>query len=343
MRADRLLSLLLLLQTRGRMTATVLAERLEVSVRTIYRDLDALSAAGVPVYAERGPNGGCVLRPGYRTDLTGLNESEVASLFAGTAGRVLDGLGLGRGLQSALLKLEAALPAARRVEAQRVRTRLHVDAAGWFEAGEPTPYLEALRDAVFADHAVRLVYERGDGRATTRLVEPLGLVVKGGIWYLIAVSRGDVRVFRISRVRAVHMTDEPFSRPPRFDLAAFWEQSSASFVAHLPQYAVKLRVHTRLLPVLPQVFGERVRGAIAAAGPAKAGWRTLELTFDSFEAACGNLIRLGTGVEVLEPIELRAALRLQAEEVARLYATAQAGTRARHVSRPLAPHRGRVQ
>src|ERR1700687_1571659 len=136
MRAERLLSLLLLLQNRGRVTAAALAQRLEVSERTIYRDLDALSAAGVPVFAEPGLNGGCVLPPGYHPDPTGLNQAEVSSLFAGTAGRVLDALGLGPGLQTALVKLEAALPTARRADAERVRARLHVDAAGWFTSNE---------------------------------------------------------------------------------------------------------------------------------------------------------------------------------------------------------------
>jgi predicted DNA-binding transcriptional regulator YafY len=319
MRADRLLSFLLLLQTRGRMTATALAERLEVSVRTIYRDLDALSAAGVPVYAERGASGGCVLRPGYRTDLTGLNESEVASLFGSTAGKVLHGLGLNRGLRSALVKLEAALPAAHRSEAERVRARLYIDAAAWFESNEPVPHLAAVREAVFADRAVRLTYQRGDGQETTRRVDPLGLVVKGGIWYLVALRGAGLRVFRVSRIRAVRHTKEPVARPPRFSLETFWNEWSRDFVARIPQYSVTLRVRSDALALLPQVFGERARTAIVA-GRAVAGGTKIELTFDSLESACGNLMRLGNAVEVIEPKELRAALRTQAEAVARLYA-----------------------
>src|SRR5512143_4235314 len=147
MRADRLLTLLLLLQTRGRMTAGQLAERLEVSERTIYRDLDALSSSGVPVYADRGPGGGCALRRGYRTDLTGLNAEEVASLFAGTAGRQLRDLGLGGGFERAMAKLEASLPGERRAEAERMRERIHVDATPWFAPRESARHLPALRRA----------------------------------------------------------------------------------------------------------------------------------------------------------------------------------------------------
>src|SRR5262249_14005066 len=205
MRADRLLAILLLVQSRGRMTAVVLADRLEVSERTIYRDLDALSAAGVPVYAERGPGGGCLLRPGYRTDLGGLNESELASLFAGTAERALDALGLGAQLQSALLQLEAGLPRSRRAEVGRARARVYVDAAGWFGTDERPVHLGALREAVFADRKVRLTYQRGDGSETRRTVEPLGLVVKGGIRYLISGAKGSMRVYRISRIRSMQV------------------------------------------------------------------------------------------------------------------------------------------
>jgi predicted DNA-binding transcriptional regulator YafY len=319
MRADRLLSMLLLLQHRGRMTAPQLAEQLEVSQRTIYRDLDALSAAGVPVYAERGPRGGCVLRPGYRTDLTGLNQSEVASLFAGTARRVLDDVGLGAGLQRALVKLEAALPDARRTDAERVRQRLHVDAAAWFGADERSPQLTALRDAVFADRAVRLTYLRANGRAATRRVDPLGLVVKGGIWYLVTVTAGDTRVYRVSRIRRVVVTKDRFERPRQFDLATFWSGWSRDFIASIPEYRVRLRATARALGLLPQIFGDRVRAAIAAAGPPRADGVVIGLTFDSCDAACGRLLGLGALVEVLEPSDLRDRLCQTAQAVSELY------------------------
>lgn len=319
MRADRVLSLLLLLQNRGRLTAAELADRLEVSERTIYRDLDALSAAGVPVYAERGRNGGCVLREGYRTDLTGLNAAEVASLFAGTSARALEALGLGAGVQRALAKLEAALPPSRRADARRVQDRIHVDAAAWFSAQEPTPHLAALRDAVFADRMVQLRYRHGDGRDAARRVAPLGLVVKGGVWYLVGAVNGAMRVFRVSRVRTVRLTNDQAERPARFDLAAFWTRWSRDFVASIPEYHVTLRVQPDILPLLPQVFGERIRPVVEGAKPPRSGATTLALTFDSLDAACGKLLGLGSGIEVLAPAQLRTALRERAEQVVQLY------------------------
>jgi len=322
MRADRLLSMLLLLQSRAKVTATELAERLEVSVRTIYRDLDALSAAGVPVYAERGANGGCVLRPGYRTDLTGLKASEAASLLAGTTSKMLDAIGLGDELRHALIKLEAAVGAPTRESVDRVRTRVHIDPTAWFVPEERTPHLAALRDAVLKDRTVRLTYRRIDGSAATRPVDPLGLVVKGGVWYLAALSAGAMRVFRVSRIRRVVVSRTQFARPRRFDLADFWRRWSNDFVAGIPQYWVTLRVPRRALGVLPQIFGERGRAAIEAATPRGPQAMTVRIAFDSPEAACGSILSAGTAVEVLEPATLRDALHAAATAVAGLYGTA---------------------
>lgn len=319
MRADRLLTLMLLLQARERMTAAQLAERLEVSERTIYRDLDALSAAGVPVYADRGPGGGCALRRGYRTDLTGLNRGDVASLFAGTSGGQLAELGLGPGFQSALAKLEAGLPGERRGEAEHVRARFHVDAAPWFAPRESTRQLPALRDALLGDRPVRLTTRRDDGRESTRVVLPLGLVVKGGIWYLVALAGAETRVYRVSRLRRVAAAKETMRRPPNFDLAAFWARWSRDFIAGIPEYPVTLRVRREALPILPHVLGERIRETIAAAGRPKGRGLIIEFNFDDLEAACGRVLSLGTLVEVLEPAELRQRLRQEAEAVARQY------------------------
>jgi len=319
MRADRLLSLLLLLQARARMTAAELAARLEVSERTIYRDLDALSAAGVPVYAERGPGGGCALRRGYRTDLTGLNRGEVVSLFAGTAGRQLQDIGLGAGFQSALAKLEAALPNDRREEAERIRARLHVDATPWFPPRESTRHLPALRTALFDDRVVRLNYRRADGRIATRRARPLGLIVKAGIWYLAALTEAGMRVYRVSRLRTVAVTKQRFERPRGFDLAGFWERWATQLVAGIPEYRIVLRVTSAGIPILPQVFGERMRDAIDEAGRPKADGIVLRYSFDSLDAACGAVLSLGTLVEVLEPLDLRQLVRERAAAIAEQY------------------------
>ncbi len=205
MRADRLIAVVLLLQARGRMTAPDLAARLGVSVRTIYRDLDALSTAGVPVYADRGAGGGISLPDGYRLDLTALNREEASALFLSTMPGPLADLGGGHILEAALRKVSAALPAGARHEAEQARQRLHLDPAEWWQTHEPVPHLRVVQEAVWQDRRLRLRYRRRDGSSASRLVDPCGLVAKTGVWYLVAAAvatgdSGDLRVFRVSRV-----------------------------------------------------------------------------------------------------------------------------------------------
>ncbi|MDQ3448178.1 MAG: WYL domain-containing protein, partial [Chloroflexota bacterium] len=202
MRASRLVNLLLLLQTRGGMTAGQLAGQLEVSVRTVYRDVEALSQAGVPVYAERGPHGGVRLVDGYRTRLTGLNEDEAQALFlSGLPGPAAE-LGLGTVVAAARLKVLAALPPELRARASRLTQRFHLDAPGWFRPAEPVPHLEALAAAVWEARRVSVAYRRPD-QTVERPLEPLGIVLKAGIWYLVAAAEGQIRSYRVSRVEEV--------------------------------------------------------------------------------------------------------------------------------------------
>lgn len=319
MRADRLLSLLLLLQTRGRMTARDLARRLEVSERTIYRDVSALSLAGVPVYAERGPGGGCALVEGYRTNLTGLTEPEARTLLiSATAGPLVD-LGLGGALDAALLKLLAALPAAQRDDAERARQRVHLDPSGWGQP-EPAPYLAAVQEAVWCERKLRLAYRKSNGQLAEYLVDPLGLVAKASVWYLVGAVTGALRTFRVSRVRAAEMTDLPGERPPDFDLPRYWDESSAQFQASWAQYPVTVSASPRFVATLPDIFGARAHTLIERAGPADArGWIQLTLTFDSFEVALGRVAGFGTSIEVLEPVELRDALLRLARDLVTFY------------------------
>ena len=213
MRASRLVQLLLFLQTRGRTTAAVLARELEVSERTIHRDVEALSAAGVPIYAERRPHGGIQLIDGYRTRLTGLTGDEAEALFlSGLPGPAAE-LGLGTVVAAARLKVLAALPSELRVRASRLVERFHLDAAGWFHASEPVPHLAVLADAVWEARRLAITYRRGDSEVE-RSLEPLGLVLKAGVWYLVAASEGQVRTYRVSRIRSATVGDEP-SRDPR--------------------------------------------------------------------------------------------------------------------------------
>src|SRR3984893_16364100 len=209
MRADRVLSLLLVLQARGRLSAADLAARLEVSRRTVYRDVEALSAAGVPVRTEPGPKGGIELIEGGRTDLTGLTEPELDALFTSAAGPEFE---------SAMGKLAAALPGERGRRAGRMRGRLLVDSGAWGSRGFPSPHLRVVQDAVFADRRLRLRYRRAEAPATVREVDPLGLVLKAGAWYLVADTAAGRRLFRLSRVEAAEALDEPALRPRHFDL-----------------------------------------------------------------------------------------------------------------------------
>jgi predicted DNA-binding transcriptional regulator YafY len=320
MRADRLLSLLLLLQSRGRMTAQELAQRLEVSERTIYRDLNALSAAGVPVYAERGPGGGCALMDHYRTNLTGLSPAEVRTLFlSGTPGPLAD-LGFGSALEAALLKLLAALPSSHRHDVEQARQRVYVDAAGWSHP-EEAPHLGVIQEAVWQERKLRLTYRKGSGELSERVVDPLGLVAKAGVWYLVACVDAEMRTFRISRVQAAELTEEPCQRPDGFDLAAHWTASSAQFRASWAQYPVTLRVAVRSTAALCEVFGAGMRALLARAEPPDAmGRTTVTLQLESFDTALTRVLAAGTLAEVVEPPELRQAIVDLARQVSAFYA-----------------------
>ncbi|MDQ6675131.1 MAG: WYL domain-containing protein, partial [Chloroflexota bacterium] len=243
MRANRLLSILLSLQSRGRLTAGELARELEVSERTVHRDMEALSMAGVPVYAERGPRGGWSLTAGYRAGPRGLHVDELRALFLAAPGTVLGDLGLDRASESALTKLILALPPADRQQLEHARQRVLVDVSTW-RASDPEdmPCLAALKDAVWRERKLYLEYARADGVQVQRLVDPLGLVAKGPIWYLVAgPSGGEVRTYRVSRVRDARVVDARCDIPDGFDLRAFWNASKSRLVAGVPRFSVCLR------------------------------------------------------------------------------------------------------
>jgi predicted DNA-binding transcriptional regulator YafY len=334
MRADRLIALGLLLQARGRMTAAELAERLEVTVRTIYRDLDALSAAGVPVYAERGVGGGITLPDGYRLDLTALNRQEASTLLLSASLGPLADLGAGRVLEAALQKLSAALPSGTRQEAERARQRLHLDPAAWWRPPEPVPHLRTIQEAVWCDRRLRLTYRRSGGQVSerpgTRIVEPYALVAKASVWYLVAADApaddcsdrpaAEIKVFRVSRVLTAALDQETVRRPVDFDLAAFWERWCAEFERASPSYPVLVRVQPALIPVLPAIFGEGIRRQIAEHGQTEHdGALRLPLTFESETAACGQILGLGPLAEVVSPPELRARLAAWAAGICAIY------------------------
>ena len=248
MRADRLLSLLMILQARGRVTAQRLADELGVSVRTIYRDIDALSTAGVPVYAERGPGGGCALVESYRTNLTGLTQDEVRALFMLSVPAALDELGVSQELRAAMRKLAAALPTDYRYDEERVRQRIHLDWAGWAQPEEPVPHLQTVQQAVWEDRKLHLTYRlRFEARAEW-LVAPYGLVAKANVWHLVCAREGHLRVYQVSQVVEAAIAEESFERPVDFDLAAFWQAWCAEVEENRSYYPVVVRVAPDLVP-----------------------------------------------------------------------------------------------
>ena len=318
MRADRLLSIMLLLQVHQRVTARELSRRLEVSERTIHRDMEALSMAGVPVFAERGASGGWALVEEYRTNLTGLNKSEIQALFLTKPSRLLSDLGLDKASDGAFIKLLAALPAMYRSDAEYARQRIYVDTASWTRSEEAIPFLAMIQAAVWQERRLRITYDRGDCDAVERTVDPLGLVAKGSVWYLVAGVEGEVRSYRISRVRDAEVIDEPCTRPKEFDLAAYWEQNTASFKAALPRYQTTVRVRAEVFPRL--LFAGRFARIEQAGAPDKDGWIKVSLRFDVEEMACEYVLSFGAQIEVLEPPLLRDKVIKMAESVLAFYA-----------------------
>jgi predicted DNA-binding transcriptional regulator YafY len=304
MRADRLLSILLLLQVQRRITAAELAKRLEVSERTIHRDMDALSGAGVPVFAERGNGGGWSLLEAYRTNLTGLNHSEIQSLFLTKPSQLLTDLGLHQASEGALIKLLAALPSISRRDAEYARQRIHIDTAGWRNSPEDVSALQLLQEAIWQEREIRFIYERVDCDPSERVVDPLGLVAKGSVWYLVAAQEKAPRTYRVSRIRDVRMTERHVERPSDFDLAAYWKQSAAEFKATLPRFYAKIRVSPEAQRTM--AYMGRASRVENSGPPGVDGWRTLDMRFDSEGEACQFALSFGCEVEVLDPESLRS-------------------------------------
>jgi predicted DNA-binding transcriptional regulator YafY len=316
MRADRLLSIVLLLQTRGCVTARELAERLEVSPRTIHRDMEALSAAGIPVVAERGVGGGWSLLEGYRTSLTGLRPAEVQALFLPRAEHLLRDLGLEGAADAALLKLQASLTDACRRDAEGVLQRIHVDGAGWHGGEEKTPLLPLLLQAVWQERRVAMRYRRGDGEEGEREVDPLGLVAKGRVWYLVAGTADGLRTFRVSRVLHARLTDETCARPAGFDLAASWDEACARFKASLPRYPATVRVVSGALAAFRRLPYVRLE----AEGPIDTDGRiTCAVQFETEELACAAVLGMAGQAEVLHPAALCERVQQTARAVAALH------------------------
>jgi predicted DNA-binding transcriptional regulator YafY len=308
-RADRLLSILLLLQAHGRMSGGDLAERLEVSRRTVYRDLDALSAAGVPIVTDRGRNGGVYLLDGYRTDLTGLTEAELEALLAfGGQGPAAD-LGLGPQLDQASRKLAVAAGPGR---AGRLQERVLIDGERWFRTALVPPHLARVQDALWSDRRLRLRYRRDLDRVVDRTVEPYGLVSKAGTWYLLAGVGGQPRVYRVSRIEDAELTDETFERPPAFHLRSAWAAQVGRFTGAVPErVSVTVRVDPEVSGHFTRVVGEQI------VDRSDGGVAVLELP--ACDAAISLLAAFGGAVEVLDPKDLRERLAEIGRQLSTLY------------------------
>jgi predicted DNA-binding transcriptional regulator YafY len=342
MRASRLVSILLLLQTRGRLTAQELADALEVSVRTVYRDMESLAAAGVPLYGEAGHDGGYRLVDGYRTRLTGLTAGEADSLFLTGMPSAAADLGLGASVTAAQLKLMAALPAELRDRAGRVAERFHLDAPSWYRDADSSPHLVAVAEAVWNERAIRIHYLRwAKPQEVTRVVQPYGLVLKAGRWYLVAAAGNTTRTYRVSRIVDVQPLDVTFERDLRFDLASYWQQYLRNFDERRHVDHAVVRLSPDALARLPEVAEPSVVDAArCSAEPDEQGWLRVTIPVEEPSQALSELFRLAPDIEVLSPGHLRAQMIETLQSLNRLYATRTRPGRRASVPADPAPPKG---
>jgi len=319
MRASRLLSIMMTLQAKGRTSAEALAAELEVSVRTIYRDIDELSASGVPVYAETGRNGGFALLDGWRTRLTGLTPPEAQALFLSGLPGPASELGLGDAMAAAELKLLAALPADWQVEAQRVSSRFHLDPKGWFQPTGTGENLRAVAEAVWSEKRIAVRYESWKG-ISERTLEPLGIVLKGGAWYVVALAGGQARTYRLDNILSLAILDERFTRPTDFDLALYWLESIERFERDIYLGEALVRA-TRIGLKRMRDLNPRVRRIVdeLVVNDDENGWTEFTMPIEETDFASRELTRIGCEVEVLAPADLRQRMAEIARKMARLY------------------------
>jgi predicted DNA-binding transcriptional regulator YafY len=320
MRAGRLLNLLLLMQARGRVSATRLAEELEVSVRTVLRDIDELSASGVPVRSVRGADGGFELLEGWRTRLTGLTPEEAQAMFMAGASGPAAQLGLGEAASTAQLKMLAALPPEWQADARRVSSRFHLDTVGWYRREERPSHLPAIAQALWTDRRLSIRYDSWKG-IVDRTVDPLGLVVKSGEWYLVAAAgkASTPRTYKLTNVLALK-TLGAFTRPRKFDLAKYWGESISRFEEGLYRGTATVRATARGLKRL-RYLSAAVAEAVdrATPKPDKHGWHKVTIPIESIDMASLDLLRLGAECEILQPAELRVRVTDALKEMSRLY------------------------
>lgn len=317
MRADRLLSILILLQSRGKMTAKELADELEVSVRTIHRDMDALTYAGIPVIAERGKNGGWRLYDRFRSRLSGLTLDEIKSLFLTPAEDVMADLGMAHPSLDPRQKFLAMLPEAYRSEAQTIWECIYIDSGTWRPSKEKANSFKTVQQAIWEQRKLRIIYEQGNGKRKVRLVAPLGLVAMGNKWYLVALRDGEYRNYRVSRIRHAQVENETFKRPADFHLATYWEQSKAAFIQNLPKYDVRVEIHPSIISRI--TFTDKFVKVIQKEEVRPKGWVPATLRFDHEQEAISYLLGFADKIKVLSPCDLPKKIVAQARAVIHFY------------------------
>lgn len=313
MRADRLLSILLILQVEGKTSSRDLAQRLEVSERTILRDMDALTSADIPVYAERGAKGGWRLLDDYRTSLTGMNERELLTLFAVRASPFLKDLGLDKAAENALLKVSASLPKTKQQGLDQVKQKLLIDSS---DGKDEHPFLPAVQRAIWEEKQIRVSYQRFDGSQSERVISPLGLVLKGKRWYLAGLADSAIKTFRVSRMLNVETLERSWDYPDDFDLETYWQQSVTRFKASLPTYFVKAQVEQSAFN-RHGLIGRFAQ--LEESSGAKEGWLSVVIRFETQEDALAWLLSLGSKVIILEPTALKQLLLTSLRETQALY------------------------
>ena len=323
MRAIRLLSMLLLLQNRGRMSAAQLAAELGVSARTVYRDVEALAAVGVPIYAEQGPTGGYELMDGYRTRLTGLTADEAESLFLTGMPQTAAELGLGAQVAAAELKLTAALPTPYRATSTRIRQRVHLDTPGWYRRPDEVPHLLAVAEALWRDQAIDIRYHRWSPSpgVVSRRLHPLGLVLKAGVWYLVASSGDQPRTYRVSAIAEAIPLDEEFARPSGFDLAQWWQAHVQAHERAETASTAVVRMSPNALGVLSDMLGPLActHAMRTITPPDQDGWHQVTIPLESVPHAAAALLRLGAEAQALAPPELVTHMSATVRAMTSLY------------------------
>ncbi len=311
MKAERLMNILLLLQAKGRVTTSRLAKRMEVSTRTIHRDMEALAASGVPVYAERGKEGGWFLSEGYRTDLTGMKAEELRALSLVYTTSALNDTGMGSSFESAFLKLLASVPAAYRKEVESIRERVHIDATGWPQKIHSTPLLPLLLHAAEKNESLLVDYDK-QGTLMQRTVDPLGLVAKGTIWYLVTRERGRFRTFRVTNLRGARRTGSKFERPESFQLQNYWNEWWDSFRKTIPRYVAEVEVSDRELAQIRWYPGLRLLRTL----PGGKERSRLRIDFETEEWATRMILWMGADAKVISPVTLRRRVCEEASKIA---------------------------